>query len=42
MEWIKKMTFPDGSKLEGLFKNDLINGDGIFTSSNGREYEGKF
>lgn len=34
------MTFPDGSKYEGTFYKNRINGFGKMIKSNGKIYEG--
>ena len=39
---IKEITYADGSKYEGEFKDGQFNGQGIFTFSNVSRYEGKF
>ncbi|MER0123289.1 hypothetical protein ABPH35_06420 [Streptococcus sp. ZJ93] len=36
------MTFENGDKYEGQFKNGSFNGKGIFTSAAGWTYEGQF
>ena len=34
--------FADGNIAEGKFKNDLLDGYGIYTWKNGDKYEGQF
>ena len=34
------LTFPDGSKYEGEWKNGFMNGEGTFTWSDGKQKSG--
>ena len=36
------LTFPNGDKYVGEFKDDKPNGQGTYTWSDGRKYEGEF
>ena len=36
------MEFPDGSKFEGKFSKNKVNGIGKFIHSDGDEYEGEW
>lgn len=38
---IKEITYADGSRYEGEFKDNKINGEGTYTTADGK-YEGKF
>jgi len=37
-----EVTYPDGSKYVGEFKDGLANGQGTLTSANGEKYVGEF
>lgn len=42
MSGFGKLTFENGDKYEGNFKNGIFNGQGTFTSASGWVYEGQF
>ena len=36
------MTYPDGSRYEGGFRDDEFDGEGVYTFADGRELAGEF